>query len=166
MKSPKLGKGTLRIELKWEKPIRLKDGAKQDQIFAIRRLDRISQNAGVYIFARSFGKSVKPLYIGQTARLRGRINNHLQSNTRLMMRIKKAEAGRRILLVAHLNLLPGQQEQRVLRIVEKALVKQAVANGYELFNKQGVRARVHVIRSKGNTAFKKVAPLRMLLERK
>jgi hypothetical protein len=156
----------LKIDLKWDKPIRLKDGSNLNQIYAIRRLDRISKKAGVYIFARSFGQSIAPLYVGQASRLRNRIDGQLKNNVRLMMRVKKAQAGHRILLVAHLKLHPGQQEGKVLDIVESALIKHALAEGHELLNKQGVKTRVHVIKSKGNTSSKQVAPLRMLVERK
>jgi len=155
----------LKIDLKWDKPVRLKDGSKTNQIYAIRNLDRIPNRAGVYIFARSFGRSIAPLYVGQASRVRKRIDDQL-NNVRLMMGVKNAQAGRRILLVAHLKLHPGQQEKKVLDIVESALIKHALAEGYELLNKQGVKTSVHVIKSKGNTSSKQVAPLRMLVERK
>jgi hypothetical protein len=160
--------GNLKIELKWDKPIRLKDGSKLFQFYAIPspRLERIPNRPGVYVFARSFGQSIAPLYIGQTSKLRSRINDHLKSSGRLMMKIKRAQAGRRILLVASLKLHPGQREEKVLEIVEKALIKHALAGGFELLNKQGVKTRVHVIKSKGNTSSKQVAPLRMLAEKK
>jgi hypothetical protein len=156
----------LKIELKWDKPIRLKKDSRQDQIFVIRRMDRIPNKPGVYVFARAFGQSIAPLYVGQASKLRNRIKGHLQGNVRLMMGIKKAQAGQRILLVASLKLHPGQREEKVLEIVEKALIKYALAAGYELLNKQGVKTRVHVIKSKGNTSSKQIAPLRMLAEKK
>jgi hypothetical protein len=155
----------LKIDLKWEKPIRLKDGSKLNQEYAIRGLDRITKKSGVYIFARSFGKSIAPLYIGQATKLRSRIDGQL-NNSHLMKGIKKAQAGRRILLIAHLKLHPGQQEKRVLDIVESALIKHALAAGYELLNKQGTNTKVHLIKSKGNISSKQVAPMRMLVEKR
>lgn len=155
----------MKIDLKWDNPIRLKDGSRHNQIYAVRGLDRISKKAGVYIFARTFGKFTEPLYVGQALKLRNRIEGQL-NNVRLMMGVKNAQAGRRILLVAHLKLHPGQQKGKVLDIVESALIKHALADGCELLNKQGVKTKVHVIRSEGNTSSKKVAPLRMLVERK
>jgi hypothetical protein len=155
----------LKIDLKWDKPIRLKDASKQNQIYSVRSLDHISEKTGVYIFARTFGKFTEPLYVGQALRLRKRIENQL-NNVRLMMGIKNSQAGKRILLVAHLKLHPGQRKGKVLDIVESALIKHALASGCELLNKQGVKTKVHVIRSEGNTSSKRVAPLRMLVERK
>ena len=83
-----------------------------------------------------------------------------------MKGIKRAQVGRRILLIAHLKLHPEQQEKRVLDIVESALIKHAIAAGHELLNKPGTDTKVHLIKSRGNISSKQVAPLRMLAERK
>lgn len=158
----------MHIDLKWDKPIRLKDGSKWNQIYVIPKpkFDRIPNKPGVYVFARAFGQSVAPLYVGQASRLRNRIKSHLKGSVQLMVGIKRSQHGHRILLFGRLKLHPGQQQKKVLKIVEKALIKHALAEGYELLNKQGVKAKVHVIKSKGNTASKHVAPLRMLAEKK
>ncbi len=83
-----------------------------------------------------------------------------------MMGIKNARAGRRILLVARLNLKRGQQMSKVLDIVESALIKNALAQGHDLLNQQGTKTKVHVITSKGNSSSRQVAPLTMLAEKK
>lgn len=155
----------MRIDLRWERPIRLRDGSRQNQIYLARGLERISKKAGVYIFARTFGKFIEPLYVGQALKVRDRVEFQL-NNVRLMMGVKNAQAGRRILLVAYLKLHPGQQKGKVLDIVESAIIKHALAGGCELLNKQGVKTKVHMVLSKGNKSSKQVAPLRMLVERK
>jgi hypothetical protein len=136
-------------------------------IYACRDRDfkRIPDDAGVYVFARRFGQSIAPLYIGQSSSLRKRIDFQF-GNARLMMGIKHADAGHRILLFARLRSRPGQQEQKVLDIVESALIKHALAEGHELLNKQGTKTKVHTIRSKGNASSKQVAPLNVYVERK
>jgi hypothetical protein len=155
----------MRIDIKWDKPIRLKDGAKFNQIYYCPGLERVSAKAGVYIFARTFGKLVVPLYIGQAKGLRSRITQQL-NNARLMVGFQRADIGRRILLVARLKLHRGQQKKKVLDIVESSLIKHALAQGHDLLNKQGVKTKVHTIKSKGNHSSKQVAPLTMLVERK
>jgi hypothetical protein len=70
------------------------------------------------------------------------------------------------LLVGRLKLHPGQQADRVLNIVEKALIKRALAQGFDIFNKQGTKTPVHEIRSKGNRASLQLAPRKMQIERK
>jgi len=156
----------VKIALTWEKPIRLKDGTKFNQVYYCPKLDRISNKAGVYVFARSFGAVVAPLYVGQTLKLRKRIGQHFKSNVRLMIRLKRADIGHRILFVGRLKLGRGQQKKKVLKIVESSLIKHALTQGHDLLNKQGIKTRVHTIKSKGNRSSKQVAPLTMLVERK
>jgi hypothetical protein len=88
------------------------------------------------------------------------------NNLRLMMAIKKAHAGRRILLVARLKLKRGQRMSKVLDVVESALIKHSLAQGHDLLNQQGTKTRVHAIRSKGNNSSRQIAPLTMLAEKK
>lgn len=155
----------MKIELKWDKPVRLRDGSRLNQIYFCRDCERLSRKPGVYVFARKYGKTIAPLYIGQASKLRGRIEGQF-NNLRLMMAIKNAQAGRRILLVARVYLKPGQRMGKVLDIVESALIKNALAQGHDLLNQQGTKTKVHVIRSEGNSSSRQVAPLTMLAERK
>ena len=156
----------MRIDLTWDKPIRLKDGMKFNQIYYCPSLDRISNKADVYVFARSFGTVVAPLYVGQATKLRNRIDQQFRNNVRLMVGVKQADIGRRILLVGRLKLHRGQRKKKVLDIVESSVIKHALTQGHVLLNKQGVRTSVHTIKSKGNRSSKQVAPLTMLVERK
>jgi hypothetical protein len=156
----------VRIDLAWDKPQRLKDGEKFNQVYYCATLDRISNKAVVYVFARSFGKLVAPLYVGQAKKLRQRVEQQFKTNVRLMMGIKQADIDHRILLVGKLRLHPGQQKKKVLNLVETALIKHALAQGYDLLNQQGVKTKAHTIKSKGNHSSKQVAPLTMLVERK
>lgn len=155
----------MKIDLVWDKPMRLKDGSRVNQIYHCRGLDRYSGKSGVYVFARKFGNTVAPLYIGQASRLRPRLEGQF-NNLRLMMAIKKAHAGRRILLVARLKLKRGQRMSKVLDVVESALIKHSLAQGHDLLNQQGTKTRVHAIRSKGNNSSRQIAPLTMLAEKK
>jgi hypothetical protein len=156
----------VKIALTWDKPLRLRDGTKFSQVYYCPKLDRISNKAGVYVFARSFGAAVAPLYVGQASRLRRRIEQQFKSNVRLMISLKRADIGHRILLVGRVKLDRGQSKKKVLDIVESALIKHALTQGHILLNKQGVKTRVHIIKSKGNRSSKQIAPLAMLVERK
>jgi len=155
----------VKISLKWGKPIRLKDGARLNQIYHCRGIEQFPSKPGVYVFARKFGKNIAPLYVGQASKLRGRIEGQF-NNLRLMMGIKNAQAGHRILLIARLYLKRGQRMSKVLDIVESALIKNALTQGHDLLNQQGTRTKVHVIRSEGNSSSRQVAPLTMFAERK
>lgn len=154
----------MKIDLKWEKPIRLREGATKTQIYSIANISGLPRKPGIYVFARKFGKNVYPLYIGQATKLRGRIDGQL-NNLKLMLGVKNAQAGKRTLLVARVRLKPGQQAEKVLNIVESALIKRALVQGHDLLNQQGTKTRVHTIRSKGNGYSRQLAPLTMLVER-
>lgn len=156
----------MRIDLSWEKPLRLRDGGKLHYIYYCPTLSRVPNKAGVYVFARTFGSHVAPLYVGQALKLRKRIEQQFKNNVRLMQGLHQADIGRRILLVGRLKLHPGQQKKKVLDIVEASLIKRALAQGYDLLNQQGTKTKVHEIRSKGNHSSKHIAPLTMLVERK
>ncbi|MFZ0739920.1 MAG: hypothetical protein WBL70_18640 [Candidatus Acidiferrales bacterium] len=157
----------MKIDLKWDKPIRLKlkHGSRANEIYRCPDLDHHSGKAGVYVFARKFGKNVAPLYIGQASRLQSRLESQF-NNLRLMMGVKNAHAGRRILLVARLRLKRGQRMNKVLDVVESALIKHSLAQGHDLLNQQGTKTSVHIIKSKGNISSRQVAPLTMLAEKR
>ncbi|MBZ5555603.1 MAG: GIY-YIG nuclease family protein [Acidobacteriia bacterium] len=138
----------MEITIIWHKPIRLRSGVKDNLIYACDELDRIPEKPGIYVFARKFGQSQIPLYVGQAANLRKRIDQQL-NNAKLMMAMKNAAKGRRLLLIAELSLQPGQQEKKVLDIVERTCIKSALSYGYELLNKQGIKSLVHTVSSKG-----------------
>ena len=69
----------MKISLKWEKPIRLKDGARRNQIYYCRGMERFPRKPGVYVFARKFGSNIAPLYVGQVSKLRGRIEGQFNN---------------------------------------------------------------------------------------
>ena len=68
-------------------------------------------------------------------------------------------------MVGRLMMHPGQQKDRVLDIVESALIKHALAQGHDLLNQKGTKTKVHTIRSRGGKDSRQVAPLHMLAER-
>jgi hypothetical protein len=154
----------MKIQLKWDKPIRLKDGKRQNLIYFSSKLQRIPADAGIYVFARQFSGVMIPLYVGQARNLRMRMGQQL-NHAKLMMKIKNSPNGRRFLLTARVHFLPGQQEKKVLTIVERALIKNALSQGHDLLNHQETKIKVHAIRSSGNKSFKHFANTLMLVER-
>jgi hypothetical protein len=156
----------MQISVEWGKPIKLHDGTSENLIYRIDNLENLPNGPGVYVFARKFGRNIVPLYIGRAVRLRRRIEQQLLTNVQLMMSIRKAEIGHRILLIGKLDLKPGQKVPKVLSILEPALIEYALAEGHELFNIAGAKTPVDRILSKGNLASRRVAPLRMNIRRR
>jgi predicted GIY-YIG superfamily endonuclease len=113
---------------------------------------RIPDEPGVYVFARAFGKKFEPIYIGQADNLRSRIADHLKKNVALMKALREAKNGPKVVLLGEIHTKRGQQIQRVLDVVERMLIAEAVDAGYTLVNRQLTKARFHTVVSLGPAA--------------
>jgi len=140
----------LNLEVFWHKPYRLADASKDGLIYSCPEIDQVPGAAGVYYFARKFGGGFVPLYIGQAIDIRKRLWQHFEANVRLMRSIQEAKNGARFVVVGQWNSHPGQQKKKALDLIESALIKAALAEGYELFNHNGTRTPTHTISLYGN----------------
>ncbi len=152
----------MKLEVEWAHPLPLLSGAREGLIYTVD-LDRIERVPGVYIFARRWGSSFEALYVGQSGNLRSRVKTHLNS-LRLMRHIETAKTGKRFVLLGQPVFKPGQQAARVLRVLERALIRHFLAEGHDLVNKQGVKIRRHEINSAGPLP-RRFLPSPMYLER-
>lgn len=137
----------MKISIEWSKPIPLRSGAREGMAYAVN-LDDIPQIAGIYVFARQWGRSYEALYVGKSTNVRSRIRGHL-NNLRLMRHLESASAGRRVLLVGRALPRPGQKLEKVLRTLERAMIRYFLSEGHDLVNQKGVRIRRHEIASNG-----------------
>ncbi len=141
------------LDVRWHAPVRLRRCHHDELlIYACDDLDRIPRAHGVYVFGRLFGDNVEPIYIGRAQDLRVRIEQHLLGNVPLMRAIEHRPNGQRVVLAGEWTARPGQREVRVLPLIEAALIKFALAEGYELVNTQGTRTAVHTLSMSGNRA--------------
>lgn len=147
----------MRIDVERQQPIPLIDGREHYLTYACEDASCLPSEPGIYAFGRSFGKRFHTLYIGQAASLSRRIPQQL-NHAKLMNALKQAAIGRRQLLIGVLRLRPGQQLDKCLNVVERALIEHALAEGHELFNKHGTRTKVHEIASTGARLARCVAP--------
>jgi hypothetical protein len=111
-------------------------------------LDKLPPVPGVYVFGRRWGGQFEALYVGKANRIRNRVKVQL-NNLRLMQHLKNAKAGKRIVLAGCIVTKPGQQRDRCLPLVERALIRYFLSEGHDLVNKQGVRLRRHEVASSG-----------------
>lgn len=155
----------MKIDVRWDKALKMRKSAKQTLHYTIPDLEKLPKKPCVYVFARCYGSTVEPIFVGQALRVRGRIKDHL-NNLSLIQHIDSGPSGKRVLFIGRLKLHPGQQAGKVLKIVERALIKRSLAQGFEIFNKQGTKTPVHQIRSKGIRESAQIAPRIMLVERK
>lgn len=138
----------MKIKLEWLEPIVLKEGTKETPFIYTCDEKLLPEEPGIYVFTRRYGKTFTPLYIGQTVNLRSRIKGQLNTLS-LMMGIKKAQAGTRMLMIAKLRPSKGPKRdtKKTLRIIEKAYINNALTQGYDLLNKNGTKTPVHNIES-------------------
>ncbi len=66
----------LNFKASWAQPVLLTDGAFHGLTYWVKNMKSVPENPGAYVFARVHGKRVVPLYIGETANLRKRLEQH------------------------------------------------------------------------------------------
>jgi len=152
----------MQLSVDWKKPIVLKRGHGSNVTYTLD-LQRVGQSPGVYIFARKWGRAFEALYVGKSQDLRSRINGHL-NNLKLMNHIENAKNGKLVVIVGNPQTLPGQQMAKVIKTLERSLIRHFLSKGHALVNKQGTRIKRHEIESRGGIP-KAFVPSSMYLEK-
>lgn len=145
----------MEISVFWHKPIILEDGSKNNLIYNIADLDEFEGIPGVYMFCRSYGDNLSPLYIGKAINMASRIRQQFNT-TKLMKAIENSQNGTKVLVVGELKCKPGQGPSKCIGIIEKALIEHALAEGYELINQKGTKTPYDKIVFTGNQTVKKL----------
>jgi hypothetical protein len=109
-------------------------------------LERLPLEAGVYVFARQWGKGFEALYIGKANVIRSRVKGQL-NNLRLMQHLRNAKSGSRVIIAGALVTRPGQTADRCLPILERTLMRHFLSEGHDLVNVQGTLLRQHEVES-------------------
>ncbi len=137
------------IKADWKNPIKLEDGGKNNQIYAVNT-EKISENGGCYVFYNKHGNSYSVLYIGKAENLQRRIEQQF-NNLKLMMGIKKSIKGTKFIMCCD---VPGKNKakkfKRTIKMLEKQLIKSATLEGHELLNQKGIKIKYNQILFKGN----------------
>jgi hypothetical protein len=139
----------MKLALKWHKPLALKADKDGNGIYTIP-LDDIPTKPGIYIFLRNHCSVFKALYIGKADNLRSRIKQQL-NNLRLMRGIETSATGKRLLAFGEFIPKQGQQQTKALQRMEKAYIRHYLADGHQLFNKQGTKIARDSIASERST---------------
>jgi hypothetical protein len=137
----------MKLQLEWSRPLPLRDAGREENLLYIFDHSKLPEAAGVYVFGRRFGRNFEALYVGKAGAIRGRARGQLK-NLPLMLHLKKAKSGKRIVLAGRFIPKPGQQEEKCLTLLERALIRYFLSEGHDLVNKQGARLRRHEITSK------------------
>src|ERR1700751_5739187 len=101
----------MQLYLDWGKSIPLKDAAKQNLIYLPDR-ESLPNFAGVYVFGRQRRNGgFEALYVGRAANIRSRVWGH-RKNLPLMMHLKNARQGERVVRAGVLKPKPGQKQAK------------------------------------------------------
>jgi len=137
----------MKLYVEWSRPVPMKDASRENLIYSVD-LSRLPSAPGVYVLGRRWGGQFEALYVGKANGIRGRVKNQL-NNLRLMQHLRHARTGRRIVLAGRIVTKPGQQLERCLPLIERALIRYFLSEGDDLVNKQGTRLRRHELSSSG-----------------
>jgi hypothetical protein len=138
----------LNIEACWTQPVPLRR-ATAGAIYDCHEIDELTAEAGIYVFYRKHGERFEPLYVGKSTNIRKRVVQHLNS-VRLMTAIKEAGTGGRYVIGCQPLAKPGQDVNKVLKILENGLIDYFMAQGFSLKQKQGTNRPNHQIHFTGN----------------
>jgi len=152
----------MKISVEWGRPLALRNGSRQNLI-CVLDFDKVPDSAGVYVFGRRWGKDIEALYVGKATNIRSRVNGQF-NNLRLMQHLKHAKIGKRVFLFGKAITKTGQKIDKVVSLLERALIRYFLSEGHDLVNRQGVRIRRHEINSDGYQP-KKFIPRLMFLEK-
>ena len=145
----------MKIAVRWLPPVDLYDGSSENLIYSCD-LEQILEDAGVYVFARRFGK-VWPRSMWGRRSLRGRIKQQF-NNTKLMKGVENAKIGTRVLLLAEVSTWLASRLLHALVIVERTLIEHYLSQGCELINIQGTKIPADIIEFAGNSTGRHTCP--------
>lgn len=137
------------LDIKWHPGLPLEDGTTDGLIYTISSIDIWQGRPGIYMFCRTYGECLIPLYIGRSNNIGRRAQQHLES-TRMMKAIQASPKGLKTFVIGELIPRRGQQVLRALKIAEKTLIEHALTQGYELINKSGTKPLFHSINYTGH----------------
>ncbi|MFY0525874.1 hypothetical protein ACN28I_22915 [Archangium gephyra] len=154
----------MNLQVEWDDPISLEYVNNEKLIYSCNP-ELLPEDPGIYVFARRFGESHSPIYVGKASNLRKRITDHFYKNVPLMRGLENADKGARIVLIGKWISKPGQQMNNALSTLEKAYIESALTLGYELLNVKGARRPIDKIESVGKRKSHFPFPRRMNIER-
>lgn len=132
------------ISIEWQPPVQL-TRFKKIIVDENDLPEAIEDTAGVYFFSRKHGRRYLPFYIGETLTFRQRLKGHLNW-TKLADVLRgfdvgedgdnRIKQGDRYFHYGYLITKKGQNKKKCLQIVQRYLVREAMAQGLPLLNEK------------------------------
>ncbi|MBE0507577.1 MAG: GIY-YIG nuclease family protein [Marinospirillum sp.] len=139
----------MELSIRWLVPKDLVSAEDEGMIYAATDFDTFPADPGVYIFARRYGDTIEPLYVGKAKNIKKRIAQQL-NNVKLMKSVEIAKNGQRVVLIGVFEKKPNQDIDKALKIIESALIEHCLSWGYDILNHQGTKRPVHNLQFSGN----------------
>lgn len=151
----------MKLQLQWGRPMPLKQAGRDQNLIYTFDHAKLPEAAGVYVFGRRYGRNFEALYVGKANVIRWRVRGQFR-NLPLMLHLKNAKSGKRVIFAGRFISKPGQREEKCLPLLERALIRYFLSEGHDLVNKQGSRLRRHEITSKNP---RRLVPRLMFVDR-
>ena len=159
----------VQIEIEWQEPVRLTK-SKQIIIDETDLPEMIEGRAGVYFFARKHGRRHLPFYVGETIDLRARLKNHLESRKLadvlrgMNSGDKEIKQGDRYFHYGYVITKQAQIAKKCIQIVQRHLVRQAIAQGLPLLNVKLTKYKTDALVFGGKKSWRAIYPKAANLE--
>jgi hypothetical protein len=138
----------MQLHMNWWLPISLRNASAENLIYTVDP-KALPTDPGIYVFGRRQRNGrFEALYIGKADNLQRRVYNH-RKNLPLMMHLKGAKQGEKVVRIGVFKPRGNQAPAKCLPIIERALIRYFLSEGHDLANKQGTRLRRHEIKSDG-----------------
>jgi hypothetical protein len=147
------------IIVEWQEPIRLTHHKKL-LIKANALPAEIQDVPGVYFFSRKHDEKYEPFYIGESLQLRRRLEQHLKGNPKLAFVLRgiedgnedsiKIKGGERYFHFGYFKAGRGQRAKTCIGIVQKHLLRDALAKKATLLNEKLTTVKTHTIEFAGS----------------
>jgi hypothetical protein len=124
----------MKLQLEWARAMPLRDAGRFENLLYTLDYSELPETSGVYVLGRRYGRKFEALYVGKAGSIRWRVRGQLK-NLPLMLHLKKAKSGKRIILAGRFVPRPGQQEAKCLTLLERALIRYFLSEGHDLVNK-------------------------------
>lgn len=155
----------MQIDVFWLQPLDLWEASADNLIYDCDWA-KLPNSPGVYVFARCFGESISPLYVGKARNLRRRVLQQLKTNTPLMKFIENSKNGSRVVLPAKVCTCTGRFSDHAITLTERSLIEHYLSENHELHNTQGTRIVADEITFGGNTSGRQTCPGRLVIPRR
>jgi hypothetical protein len=126
------------ILIEWQKPIQL-TRHKKPLVDEDDLPKKIAKKPGVYFFSRRFGTKFEPFYIGETLKIRSRLESHLKSKKIAFVLLdidpkSQVKGGGRYFHYGYIRTRKGQNAKTCIKIVQRFLIRTAISQGLKLIN--------------------------------